>query len=165
VVRDREQASQRKEVRRAFKRTERRLVGKRTLVTTRAISERMGRIRQRGTGPELTLRRAVRSRALRFTTKNSDLPGSPDLANRRRKFAIFVHGCFWHRHGGCGKATLPKSNKEFWENKFARNLERDREVVVALRALGYRIVVIWECEVGDDELVETKLQALKCQPL
>ena len=162
MVRDREQASQPKEVRRAFKRTERRLAGKRTLVTTHAISERMGRIRQRGTVPELTLRRAVHSRGLRFTTKNRDLPGSPDLANRRRKFAIFVHGCFWHRHAACSKATVPKSNLEFWGNKFARNLERDREVVAALRALGYRIVIIWECEVDDDELVETKLQTLRC---
>jgi DNA mismatch endonuclease (patch repair protein) len=162
VIRDREQPSQPSEVRRAFKRTESRLAGKRTLVTTRAISERMGRIRQRDTAPELIVRRAVGSLGLRFTTKNRDLPGSPDLANRRKKFAIFVHGCFWHRHGGCSKAALPKSNSEFWTNKFARNLERDREVVVALCALGYRIVVIWECEVGDADFVETKLQTIRC---
>ena len=109
-----------------FKRTERRLTGTRPLTTTRAISARMGRVRQRGTSPELAARRIVYALGLRYTLNNRDLPGSPDLANRSRRFVIFVHGCFWHRHADCVRASTPKRNRTFWRNKFAHNERRDR---------------------------------------
>jgi DNA mismatch endonuclease (patch repair protein) len=83
---------------------------------------------------------------LRYSLDNTDLPGSPDLANRRRRFAVFVHGCFWHRHVGCNRTTTPKTNRSFWEAKFDANVKRDHRVIRQLRALGFRVFVIWECD-------------------
>ena len=90
-----------------FKKVERRLAGKAALRTDATTSARMSRIRQSGTAPEMTIRRAVATLGLRYTVDNRDLPGSPDLANRSRCWAIFVHGCYWHRHGVC----RPQSNE------------------------------------------------------
>jgi DNA mismatch endonuclease (patch repair protein) len=108
-------------------------------------SARMGRVRQKGTLPELLVRGALAELGQRFRLHNRDLPGSPDLANRRARWAIFVHGCFWHRHG-CSATTTPARNRDFWEAKFARNVARDAQAVSALEALGYRVIVIWECQ-------------------
>ena len=129
-----------------FKNIEQRLAGKSKPTTDAATSARMSRIRQTGTAPELAVRRAVAMLGLRYTTHNKDLPGSPDLANRSRGWAIFVHGCYWHRHAGCHKATTPRTNTEFWLNKFSRNVERDREARAALRRAGYRVLTFWQCE-------------------
>jgi DNA mismatch endonuclease (patch repair protein) len=129
-----------------FKKVEKRLAGKAKLATDAATSARMGRVRQKGTAPELAVRRAVATFGLRYTTHNDDLPGSPDLANRSRRWAIFVHGCYWHRHAGCYKATTPRTNTRFWLNKFARNIERDNSVRTVLRRAGYRVLTIWQCE-------------------
>jgi DNA mismatch endonuclease (patch repair protein) len=107
----------------------------------------MARVRQSGTAPELAVRKIFAANGLRYRLNNRSLPGAPDLANRRRRWAVFVHGCFWHRHSGCSRATTPKANAEFWLSKFARNTERDQEAVRALRAMGYRVATIWECDV------------------
>lgn len=104
------------------------------------------RVRQRGTEPELVVRQIASDEGLSFRTRNRDLPGSPDLANRRRKWAIFVHGCYWHSHQGCRRATIPKRNRAFWTQKFAGNRERDRRALSELRRLGFRVAVVWECE-------------------
>ena len=117
-----------------------------SLRTTDYISQRMGRVRQSGTTPELRVRQVCSSLGMRYRTRNRDLPGSPDLANRSRQWAIFVHGCYWHRHQGCSRATTPKSNREFWLAKFARNCERDRQSYSALETKGYAVLVVWECE-------------------
>jgi DNA mismatch endonuclease (patch repair protein) len=109
----------------------------------------MGKVRQHGTSAELSVYRAARAIGLRVTRKNRDLPGSPDLANRKRKLAIFVHGCYWHRHHGCSRSTTPKSNEAFWRAKFDRNVERDAVALAELKVLGFRAVVIWECEAND----------------
>jgi DNA mismatch endonuclease (patch repair protein) len=114
------------------------------LLVDDATSARMGLVRQKGTKPELVVRRVLASLGLRFRLANRDLPGSPDIANRRQRWAVFVHGCFWHRHG-CKATTTPTRNREFWEAKFERNIERDRRAVEALRAEGYTVVVLWEC--------------------
>jgi DNA mismatch endonuclease (patch repair protein) len=110
-----------------------------------ATSARMGLVRQKGTRPELMVRGALNALGHRFRLANRDLPGSPDIANRRRRWAVFVHGCFWHRHG-CKATTTPGRNREFWEAKFARNIARDQRATVQLRELGYTVIVIWECE-------------------
>jgi DNA mismatch endonuclease (patch repair protein) len=94
---------------------------------------------------------------LRFTTRNRDLPGSPDLANRSRRIAVFVHGCFWHRHVNCKHTTTPKTNPEFWLAKFARNVARDQESVKALRARGFSVAIIWGCESNQPTKVRRKL--------
>lgn len=86
---------------------------------------------------------------LRFRLRRKDLPGSPDLVFPGRKIAMFVHGCFWHRHEGCKKTTDPKSRVEFWQEKFARNVVRDRRNTADLEALGWRVSVVWQCETID----------------
>lgn len=110
-------------------------------------SRRLGRIRQRDTAAEQAVRAILRSEGLHYRIRNRDLPGSPDIANRTRRWAVFVHGCYWHHHRGCRRATVPKRNTAFWLEKFAANRRRDARALRQLRALGYRTLVIWECEV------------------
>jgi DNA mismatch endonuclease (patch repair protein) len=135
------------------------------LLVDDATSARMGLVRQRGTSPEQAVRAALSALGHRFRLANRDLPGSPDIANRARRWAVFVHGCFWHRHG-CTATTTPGRNREFWEAKFQRNIERDRRAVRALAADGYTVVVIWECETKrDPERVRARLiEALGAPP-
>nr|WP_156399194.1 very short patch repair endonuclease [Methylobacterium sp. Leaf466] len=104
----------------------------------------MRSVRQKDTGPELALRKALHARGLRYRLQAKELPGRPDVVFRRRRACIFVHGCFWHRHG-CPKTTTPKSNEEFWNSKFQANEARDRRAVEALLADGWRVATIWEC--------------------
>lgn len=142
-----------------FKRVERALATADSVFTTAAVSARMGRVRQRGTSPELAVRLAVRVLGMRYRVVNRDLPGSPDIANRARRVAIFVHGCYWHRHSGCAKATTPRANRAFWLAKFARNRARDRASVRALEEMGFRVVVIWECETRDSRALVERLRS------
>lgn len=104
------------------------------------------------------MRLAAYSLGHRFRIHNRDLPGSPDIANRTRKWAIFVHGCFWHRHNGCPRTTTPKRNRAFWVEKFEANRARDRRVRAALRRDGYRTVVVWECESEAPSRLRAKLE-------
>jgi DNA mismatch endonuclease (patch repair protein) len=106
----------------------------------------MRQVRRRDTTAELIVRRWLWNRGIRFTTHNRDLPGSPDLANRSKKWGVFVHGCFWHGHEGCKKATIPKRNTDFWKQKITGNRLRDARKEEALRQLGYKVIVIWECD-------------------
>lgn len=119
-------------------------------------SERMARIRSKDTSPELALRRALHARGLRFRLNERKLPGRPDIVLPRHSAVIFVHGCFWHRHEGCKVASTPKSNTEFWLEKFRKNVERDARAIEALEALGWRVFVAWECDLGSKrKAVET----------
>lgn len=124
------------------------------LLTDEKTSARLGRVRQSDTAPELVVRRVLHGLGARFRTRARDLPGSPDISNRTRRWVIFVHGCFWHRHAGCRRATTPKRNAMFWEEKFAANVARDARAVAALRERGYAVLSVWECETTD-------LQSLK----
>ncbi|HXG59142.1 MAG TPA: DNA mismatch endonuclease Vsr [Thermoanaerobaculia bacterium] len=125
----------------------RRRPSKHSLTVDAETSARLGRIRQQGTSPELTVRRIIHRLGLRFRVANRDLPGSPDIANRSRKWAIFVHGCFWHRHRGCVRATTPTRNREFWLAKFRANVARDDRTSTELRRSGWKVIIVWECEV------------------
>lgn len=109
----------------------------------------MQRVRQRNTAPELRLRRWLWRAGHRFVTHAAKLPGRPDLSNTRRKWAIFVHGCFWHGHEGCPKSRLPKRNVEFWADKIAANVARDARKEEALRELGFDVYVVWDCSLGE----------------
>jgi DNA mismatch endonuclease (patch repair protein) len=109
----------------------------------------MARIRSKNTKPEVLTRSAVHGLGKRFRTHLSDLPGKPDLANKSHKWAIFVHGCFWHSHAGCRLASSPKSNTSYWSRKLARNQARDAEKIAALKSKGYRVLIIWECDIRD----------------
>jgi DNA mismatch endonuclease (patch repair protein) len=121
-------------------------------------SERMSRIRGRDSQPELALRRVLHRLGLRYRLHAKDLPGKPDLVFPRYKAAVFVHGCFWHRHEGCKIATTPKSNTSFWLEKFEKNVTRDSRVAAQLSALGWQVFVVWECE-----LTPSKVQATGAQ--
>ncbi len=136
----------------------------RPLCTTQDRAEAMARVRRAGTAPELAVRRALSQLGLRYTTSNRDLAGSPDLANRTRRFAVFVNGCFWHRHVGCTRCTTPKRNRAFWLDKFAANVRRDRRVVRALRREGYRVVIVWECRVAEFGTMVKRLGSLLSSP-
>lgn len=100
----------------------------------------------------MLVRRAAHALGLRFRLHRKDLPGSPDIVFPAKKTALFVHGCFWHRHPDCRLAYAPKSNETFWSNKFVRNVERDQEAMDGLRRAGWRPVVIWECETKQADL-------------
>jgi|SRR5687767_2114448 len=106
----------------------------------------MSRIRSKGTRPELALTAAIRQLGFLVETHVSHLPGSPDLILPRARIAIFLHGCFWHRHGKCKYAYTPKSRIRFWLTKFDENKRRDRRVRARLRAAGWRVLVVWECD-------------------
>ncbi len=114
--------------------------------TQRAL---LGRVRQRGTKPELVVAAALRRLGLGYRKNVKDLPGAPDFANKTRKWAVFVNGCFWHRHRGCRRATTPTNNREFWLGKFARNRARDAEAVRALRRMGFNVILVWECRTSE----------------
>ncbi len=108
-------------------------------------SENMSRIRGRDTNPELIVRRLLHSLGYRYRTHVRNLPGRPDIVFGSRRAVIFVHGCFWHRHG-CGLAYSPKTRPIFWEKKFQGNIARDKIAQGELRTEGWRVKVIWECE-------------------
>jgi DNA mismatch endonuclease Vsr len=118
----------------------------------------MSLVRQRGTSPELVVRQIVTALGARYRTCVKKLAGSPDLANQTKGWAIFVHGCFWHGHEGCRLATIPKSNRTWWEAKFAANRARDRRKRALLTRAGIRVATVWQCELKNPERVSKKLQ-------
>ncbi len=125
--------------------------------TDEATSARMSRIRQAGTLPELAVRTALRSLGHGYRTRNRDLPGTPDLANRKKRWVIFVHGCFWHRHPGCVRSTTPRRNRQLWEQKFDSNMARDASKAARLRRLGYSVLTVWECQTVAGESLQKLL--------
>ena len=121
-------------------------------------SEIMRSVGRENTGPEIIVRRVAHKLGLRFRIQRKDLPGTPDIVFVRQRICLFVHGCFWHRHMGCCKASTPKSNQEFWLKKFADNVNRDNRVEQELKALGWRVITIWECETVQIERLAQRLQ-------
>ncbi len=112
-------------------------------------SEIMGRVRSRDTKPEMVVRRLVHAMGYRYRLHARDLPGRPDLVFRPRCKAIFIHGCFWHRHPSCVLARLPKSREDFWLPKLEANRQRDLKNERALQDAGWKVLAVWECELGD----------------
>ena len=108
----------------------------------------MSRIRSRDTVPELRVRSVLHRAGYRFRLHRKDLPGRPDIVLPKHRTVVFVHGCFWHRHPGCRFAYQPKSRVAFWQKKFDDNVARDRRNVHVLRALGWRVITVWECQTG-----------------
>lgn len=118
----------------------------------------MGRVRSRDTKPEMLVRRLVYAMGYRYRLHGKDLPGRPDLVFRKRRKAIFVHGCFWHRHQECALARLPKSRGEFWLPKLEANRQRDIKNERALRDAGWSVLTIWECELGRKAELENRIK-------
>jgi len=109
----------------------------------------MARIASKDTKPEMAVRRLLHALGYRYRLHRRDLPGSPDMSFSSRKKAIFVHGCFWHRHEDCRRATTPATRKSYWEQKFQRNVLRDRKNLADLRDMEWDSLVVWECETAD----------------
>ena len=121
-------------------------------------SEVMARIKGKDTGPEKTVRSLLHSLGFRFRLYRRDLPGSPDIVLPGRNAVVFVHGCFWHGHGCKQASHLPKTNADFWAKKLAQNMTRDARVKWRLEALGWRVLVVWECETKDHQTLAIQLR-------
>jgi DNA mismatch endonuclease (patch repair protein) len=117
----------------------------------------MARIGPKDTRPEKVVRTLAHALGYRFRLQRRDLPGTPDLIFPRLREAIFVHGCFWHRHPDCSGASMPKTRVEFWADKFARNIERDVRKENQLRELGWDVAIVWECETRDSNTLKRRL--------
>ena len=120
-------------------------------------SAMMAGIRGKDTRPEMRVRRTAHALGYRFRLHRRDLPGSPDLVFPGRRKVILVHGCYWHRHPGCRLAYEPKSNREFWLEKFKKNVARDRRVMTDLVAAGWDPLVVWECETTDAKVLDERI--------
>lgn len=117
----------------------------------------MSRVRGKNTKPERSVRSLLHRAGFRFRIHKRDLPGTPDIVLKRHRAAIFVHGCFWHGHEGCRRSKLPETKTDFWRTKIDRNIERDSAAVDALERLGYRVLVLWECEIRNREEVRARV--------
>ena len=114
-------------------------------------SRNMSAIKSKNTKPEIAVRKVLHSMGFRFRLHRKDLPGSPDIVLPKYKTVIFVHGCFWHRHENCKYASTPKTRKEFWEKKFRENINRDNLNQANLSLRGWKIIIIWECQLKGDK--------------
>jgi DNA mismatch endonuclease (patch repair protein) len=126
---------------------------------TDARSRTMRAIRKKNTKPEILVRQLLHGLGLRFRLHRHDLPGSPDIVLPRHRAVILVHGCFWHQHPGCRHGNKPRVRKSYWLPKLARNVARDAQALATLRDLGWRPLVVWECELRDIEAVRDSLRA------
>ncbi|MBW4055839.1 MAG: DNA mismatch endonuclease Vsr [Proteobacteria bacterium] len=121
-------------------------------------SKNMAAVRGKNTIPELIVRHVLHAMGHRFRLHRKDLPGKPDIVLPKYRTCIFVHGCFWHQHPGCKRASNPSTNMDFWSQKLDRNVERDKQNGLELHSLNWRVFVIWECETKDIVLLEQKLR-------
>ncbi|MDG2510080.1 very short patch repair endonuclease [Stenotrophomonas maltophilia] len=112
----------------------------------------MSKVRGKDTKPEMAVRSYLHRRGLRYRLHDRSLPGKPDLVFKSRRVVVFVHGCFWHGHPGCSKARIPKTREEFWRSKIETNAACDRRSIRRLRALGWRVLVVWQCRISDRKL-------------
>jgi DNA mismatch endonuclease (patch repair protein) len=117
-------------------------------VSRQRRSEIMAAVRDRNTAPEIIVRKAAHRMGLRFRLRGRDLPGRPDLVLPKWKTVLFVNGCFWHRHPGCKRTVVPKTNLAFWVEKFDTNMRRDEANYARLAEMGWRVIVLWQCEIG-----------------
>ena len=120
-------------------------------------SRMMSGIKGKNTKPELIVRSFLHSQGYRFRLHRKDLPGKPDIVLPRLKVCVFVHGCFWHRHPGCRYAVMPKSRVDFWTTKLEGNVERDHRAAEQLGELGWKVLVVWECELRTPEIAMSAL--------
>jgi DNA mismatch endonuclease (patch repair protein) len=127
--------------------------------TSAERSAQMSLVKSKNTGPELVVRKLAHSLGYRYRLHGARLPGKPDLVFAKRKKVVFVHGCFWHRHVGCRRATTPATNLDYWLPKFERTVERDQQNIDGLSSLGWSSLVVWECELKNTGDLADKLRA------
>jgi len=119
----------------------------------------MSRVQSKNTRPEIVVRQTSYRLGYRYRLHCPDLPGKPDIVFKSRKKVIFVNGCFWHRHQGCNKTRTPKSNVDFWNNKFQKTVERDQATCADLMREGWDVLIVWECEIRNIQDLKTKMIA------
>lgn len=124
----------------------------------------MASIRSKNTGPERAVRSALHALGYRFRLHRSDLPGTPDLVFPARRKVIFVHGCFWHNHPHCPLARVPHSRVDYWRRKLSTNVARDARDQQALGSLGWEVITVWECELGDFETLLSRVRSFLDSP-
>lgn len=129
-------------------------------ITQEKRSWNMSQIRSVDTKAEILVRKLLHSLGYRFRLHRKDLPGKPDIVLPKYKIVIFIHGCFWHCHKGCSRATIPKSNVEYWINKFSKNTERDIQNTKKLSKAGWKVITVWECELKNLDSLIKKLDNL-----
>ena len=127
-----------------------------TLLNSRR-SKLMASIRTRATTPEIAIRKLLKASGYKYVCNYSQLPGRPDIVLPKLRKVVFVHGCFWHRHSGCKKASVPETNRDFWLRKLRRNVERDSEQKKLLRKLGWKSFTVWECQILKNRQLQSKL--------
>ncbi len=132
--------------------------GRTDVLTPEQRSRCMSKIKGKNTAPELFVRSMLHRMGYRFRLHVKDLPGKPDIVLPRYESVIFVHGCFWHKHKGCKYAVMPKTRKEFWGKKLARNVERANEVAIQLKRSSWKRIVVWECEIKDSKKLCRRLR-------
>lgn len=125
------------------------------IVDTATRSRMMSGIRGKNTRPERIVRSYLHAHGLRYALHRRDLPGSPDVVLPRWRAVVFVHGCFWHQHPGCPFAYMPKKNRPFWKKKLTSNFDRDKVHIQALKRLGWKTIVVWECQLNENVLSRT----------
>jgi len=121
-------------------------------------SEIMRRVKSKNTSPEVKVRSLLHNMGFRFRLHRKDLPGNPDIVLPKRNTVVFVHGCFWHRHKGCKRATEPSSRREYWLPKFERTVKRDAENQKKLAVMGWNVIVVWECELKNMAALASRLE-------
>lgn len=134
------------------------------IFTPQERSAIMARIKSRDTKPELLVRSLLHRMGYRFRLQRRDLPGRPDIVLPKHKAVVFIHGCFWHGHTGCARAKRPTSNTEFWIAKLDRNRERDAAAEMALKLNGWRVLVLWQCQLKDLEALQQSLTEFLNRP-
>lgn len=126
-------------------------------LTVKKRSWNMSLIKAKNSKPEVFVRSILHRLGFRFSLNKNDLPGKPDIVLKKYQTAVFIHGCFWHQHKNCKRANMPKSNQNYWKPKLARNVERDKINKKELMKDGWKVIVVWECEIKDPEKLKLKL--------
>jgi DNA mismatch endonuclease, patch repair protein len=129
-------------------------------ISKQCRSWNMSRIRSKNTSPELRVRRSLRKAGIKFRAHDRALPGNPDFVLYDNNAVIFIHGCFWHHHNRCSRASWPKSNREYWIPKIKRNVLRDKSVVRLLKKIGWRVIILWECQTKQDSTIFKKVNKI-----
>ena len=127
-------------------------------LTKEQRSWNMSRIRSKDTKPELVVRSLLHRMGYRFRLHRKDLPGKPDIVLPKYKTVIFVHGCFWHGHKVCKRGNMPKSNRDYWVQKIQKNIDRDKKHRKELKKMGWKVLTIWECQIGRNAAIEKKIK-------
>lgn len=131
-------------------------------LTKEKRSWNMSQIRSKNTRPEMIIRSMLHKMGYRFRLHRKDLPGKPDIVLPKYKTVVFVHGCFWHRHKGCKRCTRPTTNQNYWQMKFDRNIKKDRSNKTKLKKMGWKVIIVWECEISNNGWKDKVNKAL-CQ--